>query len=114
MGTYACWRLWAGFKFGDIDYKEMSEEACDTLAQICDMPLMMQGLKVEHISLPEDSNGGIGVVVSELHWNDDACAFDPEEMSQKAQHVVGRLQAALRELGIIAQVSLMHHIDLGE
>ncbi|GEM_PF-3193765 len=113
MTTYACWRLWAGFKLGGIDYREISEEACNVLNQICDMPLYMKGLKVEYFSLPADSNGGIGVVVNELHWSDDIRAFDPEEMCQKAQHVLGQLQVALRESGIVAQASLMHHIDLG-
>jgi len=114
MGTYVCWRLWAGFKLDDVDFREMSDDACCLVDQISEEPLLINGLKVEHIALPEDSRGAIGVVVDELDWNEGVCRFDVAKAAQGDQ-VLGQLQTTLRELGIVikADMMLMHHIDLG-
>ncbi|MDP3778592.1 MAG: hypothetical protein Q8R30_00910 [bacterium] len=112
MGTYACWRLWAGFKLEDINYSEISADASDLLDQICEEPRMMEGLKVEYISLPEGASGGIGVVVMEQHWSDDLCVLDTEKIDH-AQGVLVQLQDVFRQSGIVVKANLMHHIDLG-
>lgn len=112
MGTYACWRLWAGFRLGDIDYRDVSDSACCLLDEISQEPRIIEGLKVEYVSLPEDASGGIGVVVMEQHWSDGLCVLDAEKITY-AQGVLVQLQDVFRQSGIVANAKLMCHIDLG-
>lgn len=111
MSTYACWRLWAGIRLADLNYNEISLDACYLISAIREEPHVMEGLKVEYISLPEES-GGVGVVVMEHHWRDAACTFDTKKITH-AKTVVTELQDIFRRFGIVAKVALMHHIDLG-
>ena len=111
MSTHACWRLWAGVKWTDIDINELSEHTFTILNQLHDEPYKIGGLEIEHISMIGDE-GGIGVVVKELHWTDENNIFDLNVIV-KAKKTAHKLQRIFNGLGIEARVAIMHTIDLG-
>lgn len=112
MSTYACWRLWVGVKWTDVDISGLPENTFMILDQLRDEPYKVGGLQIEHISILGEK-GGIGVVVKELHWTDKNNVFDLKVIA-RAERITRQLQRIFKGLGIEAKVAIMHIINLGD
>ena len=111
MSTYACWRLWVGVRWVDIDISELSASTFIIFDQLSNEPYKIGGLEIEHISIWGDEHG-IGVVVKELHWTDENIIFDLKVIT-KAKRIALQLQKIFNGFGIKPKVAIMHTIDLG-
>ncbi len=115
MSTYACWRLWVGARFGNIDLTEAPTSTHEILDKLYDgEPYYMDDMPVKHIYM-NGKTVGIGVEVQELNWGTEIGSdnvFDVKKVAE-AQRVLPRLQKAFGDLGLRAQILIIHHIDLG-
>ncbi len=115
MSTYAYWRLWVGARMGDIDFTKAPSRTNQILDQMHEgKPYEIEDLKLGAIYMHGEIVG-IGVEVSELGWNieiGDENVFDTTKVI-KAQELVPRVQKVFDDMGVVAPILIIHHIDLG-
>lgn len=115
MSTYARWRLWVGAQIECIDLSEAPAIIHERLDQLQGgESYEVEGLKLEAIDMHGETIG-LGVIVAELGWKTEIGpenVFDEKKVAT-ALMLVPRVEKAFRDMGIAAQIFVMHHIDLG-
>jgi hypothetical protein len=100
---------------GFIDLTGASTRTDEKLDQMHDgKPYEVEGLKLEVIHM-HGREVGLGVIVAELSWNDEIGhenVFDEKKVAE-ALLLVPRVKKVFGDMGMIAQVLVMHHINLG-
>ncbi|MGE5392722.1 MAG: hypothetical protein ACM3NH_03185 [Candidatus Saccharibacteria bacterium] len=115
MSTHAKWILWVGAKMGYIDLTEAPSSTLRILDSIADgEPYAIDGLGLRHIYM-HGHPVGLGVEVAELSWTDEVRLENVFDVSKvmEATVLVAKVHKLFGDLGLHAQILVMHHIDFG-
>jgi hypothetical protein len=109
------WKLWVGARMGWIDMSAATDRTDKILEKVyAGSPYYeVSGGKIEAIRM-HGQIVGLGIGIATLSWTsgiEDENVFDSKKLAE-ANSLVPRLQKLFSDLGMAAQILVMHHVDI--